>query len=133
MQRVFVDKVADDLRLGNTWPELEKYLLEYNLDACDEYQHKHIPFVVFLFQAIKKYGKLPSKSSEEKEFKVLVEKMKRFEAEENVEEAVLYKKFAYKDTLDVINILDKYINFRLLVLNLMIFSLFWTLSHLKIL
>jgi amyloid beta precursor protein binding protein 1 len=108
MQRVFVDKVADDLRLGNPWPELEKYFMDYKLDSCDEYEHKHIPFAVLLFQAIKKYGKLPAKSSEEKEFKEIVEKMKRFEGEDNVEEAVLYKKFAYKDTLDVTYCLSIY-------------------------
>lgn len=101
IQRVFADIQAIDLRVGNTWPELEEFCNKYNLDTCDEYEHKHIPFVVFLIQALKKYGKIPSKTSEEKEFKELVKKMERFEKEENMEEARNNAYHAFSDKLNI--------------------------------
>ena len=101
MQRVYAEKQAIDLRIANPWPELEDFAMKFDLDNCDEYNHSHIPYVVFLIQSLKKYGKLPSKSSEEKEFLEVVKSMERFDKEENCEEARLYKQYAYKDTLNV--------------------------------
>lgn len=102
IQRISPDKQAIDLRLGNPWPELEEFCMKFPLESMEYYEHKFVPYVVFLVHALKKYGKIPSgNKKDELEFVDLIKKFMRFSDEENIEEAILYKHFAYKDTLSI--------------------------------
>ncbi len=101
MQRIYVDRQPIDLRIANPFPTLENFCIKFDLEGSDEYNHKHYPYIVFLYRALKTYGKIPAKSSEENELKEIIKKMGRFSDEENLDEAIIYKFQANKDSLNV--------------------------------
>ncbi|KAI9243996.1 amyloid beta precursor protein binding protein 1 [Phascolomyces articulosus] len=82
-----------DLRLGCPFQELEDYVDTIELDALDQTDHGHIPFIVVLLKYIHAWkqehdGQMPSTYSERNEFKKLVKSGMRTPDEENFEEAV---------------------------------------------
>ena len=89
---------TQDLRLLNTWPELDDFLHEKtdNLDSLSDHDHGHIPYLLLLLYYLKTWrslhdGEPPSNYAQKKEFKTLVEKGARTNnaegGEENYDEA----------------------------------------------
>lgn len=86
------DNPVIDLRITNPWPELEEFCLSFDLNSLEEIKHKHIPYIIILIQSLKKfkqiYSKLPSNSQEKKQFKEIIKSFKKYEDEENFNEAL---------------------------------------------
>lgn len=78
---------ALDLRLDCPWPELEQFALSYDLNALDDSDHEHVPYIVVLLNYISK-GKLPSTPAERSELKKKLENDQRVVDQENFGEAI---------------------------------------------
>eukprot|EP01024_Parvocaulis_polyphysoides_P051864 TRINITY_DN5119_c0_g1_i1.p1 TRINITY_DN5119_c0_g1~~TRINITY_DN5119_c0_g1_i1.p1 ORF type:complete len:420 (-),score=64.39 TRINITY_DN5119_c0_g1_i1:143-1402(-) len=89
-----------DLRISDPWPQLLAYAQSFELDKLDNLTHKHIPFAILLILTTLKWkeshdGQLPQNYQEQKQFKQLIEEIRRHEDEngklldeENVDEAI---------------------------------------------
>jgi amyloid beta precursor protein binding protein 1 len=88
-----------DLRLLYPWPELEQFAKEKTagLEAMNDHEHGHVPFVLLLLHYIKDWkaahdGKVPQTYKEKTEFRNLISKVARIDnpegGEENYDEAV---------------------------------------------
>ena len=49
------DNPVVDLRIVNPWPELFEFCLSFDFNNLEEIKHKHIPYVIILIQALKKF------------------------------------------------------------------------------
>lgn len=98
------DQDPFDLRIANPFPGLKDYCLSVDLGRMDSLEHKHVPYVVILFQAIESWkaqheGKLPSNFAEKEAFKQSVKQAARdYSQEINFHEAVdeAYRAFNVK-------------------------------------
>lgn len=90
---------TQDLRLLNTWPELEGFvhLRTNNLESLDDHEHGHVPYLLLLLHYLSLWrashgGRSPDNYDEKKEFKNLVQNGARTAnaegGEENYAEAV---------------------------------------------
>ncbi|ORX50586.1 hypothetical protein DM01DRAFT_1325015 [Hesseltinella vesiculosa] len=84
---------AVDLRLTQPMDELAAYAASFDLDAMDQTDHGHVPFVVILLQFVEKWkkehdGKPPKSYSERNELKAQIRAAMRTPDEENFEEAL---------------------------------------------
>ncbi|KAK9236603.1 hypothetical protein V1525DRAFT_362529 [Lipomyces kononenkoae] len=82
-----------DLRLDCPWPELEKFAAAIDLDALDETDHAHVPYVVILLKYLKQWkaahgGCPPSTYAEKNQFKDLIRSGIRSADTENFDEAI---------------------------------------------
>ncbi|KAI9317551.1 ThiF family protein [Dichotomocladium elegans] len=82
-----------DLRLGCPFKELEEYADSVDLDALDQTDHGHIPFVVIILKYLSLWkaqhdGQSPTSYSERNRFKELIRAGMRTVDEENFEEAL---------------------------------------------
>ncbi|KAI8092661.1 ThiF family protein [Halteromyces radiatus] len=82
-----------DLRLTQPFPQLMEYVKTFDLDALDQTDHAHVPFIVILLIFVEKWkaehdGKLPQSYAERNELKSLVQANMRTVDEENFEEAI---------------------------------------------
>jgi amyloid beta precursor protein binding protein 1 len=88
------DNDLGDLRLNDPFPELRRYADSVDVDAPDDADHAHIPFVIILIRALDKFretheGKAMPKTREEKdEFKQILSGMQRNQQEGNFAEAL---------------------------------------------
>ncbi|PYI23125.1 ubiquitin-like activating enzyme [Aspergillus violaceofuscus CBS 115571] len=89
---------TQDLRLLNPWPELAATLASIsNLEALDDHQHGHVPYILLLLHYLEKWkethdGNVPSNYKEKTAFRELVRSGARTAnpegGEENYDEAV---------------------------------------------
>ncbi|KAJ8100978.1 hypothetical protein POJ06DRAFT_250076 [Lipomyces tetrasporus] len=82
-----------DLRLDCPWPELEHFADAINMDALDEIDHAHVPYVVILLKYLKQWkaehgGSPPSIYAEKNQFKDLIRSGIRSSDPENFDEAI---------------------------------------------
>ncbi|KPV72506.1 uncharacterized protein RHOBADRAFT_55611 [Rhodotorula graminis WP1] len=82
-----------DLRLSHPFPALVAHAHSFDYAAMDSAQHSHVPAVVILVKALEQWklahdGKVPTGSTERKEFMDGVARQKRQSDEENFDEAV---------------------------------------------
>lgn len=87
------DTELGDLRINDPFPELKNFADSMDLEAMDDAQHAHVPYVVILIKALdvfrkKHEGKLPSNKDEKDEFKQIVASMQRSPQEGNFSEAL---------------------------------------------
>eukprot|EP00854_Cymbomonas_tetramitiformis_P014980 gene14980-17708_t len=87
------DNKVEDLRLGAPWPELEKYVMEFDMNSLDDKTYKHVPWAIILMQAARKWkdehgGNLPSSYKERNELKAQIRSIRRSLDEENFDEAL---------------------------------------------
>ena len=101
------DNPVTDLRIPNAWKELEEFCLNFDLDSMDEMSHKHVPYVIILIQALNKFksinGKLPSSSLDKKQYKEIIKSLKKYEDEENFNEALNFYYHGCQDKANLIN------------------------------
>ncbi|CEG40943.1 sumo-activating enzyme [Plasmopara halstedii] len=69
-----LDPPRHDLRLSKPFPELEKFASSVDLDSLSTIEHAHVPFVVLLLQAMRKWkethhGSFPITFAEKEAFK----------------------------------------------------------------
>ena len=95
-----------DLRISNPFPELKEYCESYAIllnekTNVDTLQHSHIPYIVILYEAIKKWksnhnNNSPSNFKEKEQFKQLIKDMAiNYNDELNFQEAVRESYRAY--------------------------------------
>jgi len=111
------DKNIRDTRVGEPFEDLVNFSDKIDLDKMTEIDHKHVPYVVLLIKALKifkeKFKKNPSFTKLEKDqFKDILLSMKKYNDEENFDEAI---KFLYDVTNDYLEVIDIY--FYLLKIN----------------
>jgi len=88
------DSELGDLRLTDPFPELRRYADSFDIDALDDVQHAHLPYVVILIRALDIFRKqhedhpLPSTREEKEEFKKVITGMRRKVEELNFQEAL---------------------------------------------
>lgn len=87
------DNKVEDLRLGTPWPELEKFVMDFDMDSLDDKTYKHVPWAIILVQAARKWkdehgGNLPSSYKERNELKAQIRGIRRSLDEENFDEAL---------------------------------------------
>ncbi|KAJ7522995.1 hypothetical protein O6H91_18G033900 [Diphasiastrum complanatum] len=87
------DNPVDDLRLHKPWPELKRFVDQFDIDAKDQLEHQHIPFAIILVKVAEEWkaahgGRLPSGSKERAEFKAAVRARKQSDDEDNYKEAL---------------------------------------------
>jgi|APGre2960657444_1045066.scaffolds.fasta_scaffold00678_4 amyloid beta precursor protein binding protein 1 len=87
------DNVPDDLRVAAPWPELLDFCAGFQLAACDDVTHKHVPYLVLLVRALADWraahdGASPGSSAERSAFKEALRAMARSHDQENVREAL---------------------------------------------
>jgi len=106
-----------DLRLSNPFPELLQLYQSMDIDAMSDMDHAHTPYVMYLMKALDVYkashqGKLPTKFVEKKEFKTIVESMRRNvqQPELNISEAIenSYRAFSPPIPIDIKELVDSY-------------------------
>jgi len=100
------DKTIRDTRVANSFKELHNFSVQFDLEQMTEIDHKHVPYIVILVKAVEKfkakYGRNPNDNqAEKKEFKEIILSMKKFEDEENFEQAIY---FIYDVTNDYLNV-----------------------------
>ncbi|KAG9298440.1 hypothetical protein G9A89_008704 [Geosiphon pyriformis] len=82
----------NDLRLDVPFPALSKYAQSIDLDALDNMDHAHIPYVVILLKYLEQWrnyhGHLPITSAEKNTFKQTIINGKRTPDQENFDEAL---------------------------------------------
>lgn len=83
-----------DLRIDCPWPELQQYADSFDMDALDDADHAHVPYIVIFIKALRLWrldhdGKMPQNYSEKKLFRsAYVEAMARnYNIETNFVEA----------------------------------------------
>ena len=96
------DKVIRDTRVANPFKELQDFVQGINLENMTEIRHKHIPYIILLIKSLnifkEKRARNPSTNQEDKtEFKEIILSMKKFDDEENFDEAI---RFYYDTTSD---------------------------------
>jgi amyloid beta precursor protein binding protein 1 len=101
------DKNIRDTRVGEPFAELVDFSDKIELDKMTEIDHKHIPYVVLLIKALKiykeKFNKNPNATKNNKDqFKDILFSMKKYNDEENFEEAL---KFFYDVTIDYLEVI----------------------------
>jgi len=79
------DNKVEDLRLHKPWPELQRFVDEFDIDTPDNNIHKHIPFAILLIKIADDWrkahdGKLPANV---REFKAAITARRRLEEEED--------------------------------------------------
>lgn len=82
----------DDLKLHKPWPELKRYVDDFDIDTEDSVTHKNIPYVVLLIKLAEEWRNmhndmLPS-TKDENQFRGLVRSKRRSNDEENYKEAL---------------------------------------------
>lgn len=92
------ESATTDLRLLSPWPELQAFSrdLTKDIDAMDNHEHGHIPYLVLLLHFLEKWkethGDYPTKYAEKTEFRKMVAAATRTDnpegGEENFDEAV---------------------------------------------
>jgi len=87
------DTVLDDLRVTAPWPELAEFCAGFDLAACDDLTHRHVPYLVLLVKALSAWraahgGAVPASSAERRAFKESLRAMERSLEQENVKEAL---------------------------------------------
>eukprot|EP00357_Protocruzia_adherens_P002316 CAMPEP_0115024230 /NCGR_PEP_ID=MMETSP0216-20121206/33053_1 /TAXON_ID=223996 /ORGANISM="Protocruzia adherens, Strain Boccale" /LENGTH=523 /DNA_ID=CAMNT_0002398127 /DNA_START=16 /DNA_END=1587 /DNA_ORIENTATION=- len=95
------DKVIDDLRTADPFPELLEFAQSFKLSELPDHLHSHVPYAVILIQLMQAWikdhdGKRPSTTAEKDEFRNLVKSTSRaWGNEENFKEAYenSYKSF----------------------------------------
>lgn len=101
------DKVIRDTRVANPFKELQDFVQGINLENMTEIRHKHIPYIILLIKCLnifkEKHARNPSTNQEDKtEFKEIILSMKKFDDEENFDEAI---RFYYDTTSDYLNVM----------------------------
>ena len=75
------DNTIPDVRLDRPFPELVKFCESFDLESLSDKDHKHVPYLVPLYQALKVWrnqnGKMPSTFKEKKEVREIFQKMDR--------------------------------------------------------
>lgn len=104
------DKDIRDTRVGEPFEDLIHFSNKIEMDSMTEIDHKHVPYVVLLVKAMKifkeKFNKNPNFTKLEKDqFKDILFSMKKFNDEDNFDEAVKFLYDVTNDYLEVINIL----------------------------
>jgi amyloid beta precursor protein binding protein 1 len=89
------DKSIRDTRVGYPFKELHIYAMDVEMGQMSEIEHKHVPYVVILIKALEKfkekYNRNPNDNQlEKKEFKEIILSMKKFNDEENFNEALYH-------------------------------------------
>ncbi|KAG0946605.1 hypothetical protein G6F57_002514 [Rhizopus arrhizus] len=84
---------AVDLRLSCPFTELVDYASTFDLDALDQTDHSHVPFVIIILKFVDAYkakheGKVPQSYQERKELIQMIHEGMRIPDEENFHEAV---------------------------------------------
>ncbi|KAG1171842.1 hypothetical protein G6F70_006701 [Rhizopus microsporus] len=83
---------AMDLRLSCPFRELCEYASSFDLDALDQTDHSHVPFVVIILKYVEaykaKYGQAPQSYEERKELIDMIKSGMRTADEENFQEAL---------------------------------------------
>lgn len=106
-----------DLRLSNPFPELVKLYQSYDFEGMSDIDHAHTPYVFFLMKALDDWranhqGQTPTKFAEKKEFKAMVEAMRRplQEPELNLTEAVdnSYRAFSQSVPSEIKDLISQY-------------------------
>ena len=87
------DTVMDDLRVATPWPELAEFCAGFDLAACDDLTHRHVPYLVLLVKALSAWraahgGAVPTSTAERRGFKESVRGMERSLEQETVKEAL---------------------------------------------
>ncbi|KAI8060893.1 ThiF family protein [Gongronella butleri] len=84
---------AQDLRLTQPFPQLIDFVRSFDLDALDQTDHGHVPYVVLLLHYVEQWkkehgGAAPKSYSERNELKAQIRAGMRTPDEENFEEAL---------------------------------------------
>lgn len=70
-----------DLRIDKPWPELQHYVDLVDLDALDDVDHAHVPYVVIFIKALTQWnnahGQPPQNYNEKKQFRAYIESLAR--------------------------------------------------------
>ncbi len=87
------DNAPEDLRVAAPWPALADFCASFDLDACDDMAHHHVPYLVLLVRALGAWraahgGTVPATSAERAAFKDSLRAMQRSHDEENFKEAL---------------------------------------------
>eukprot|EP00252_Welwitschia_mirabilis_P011517 TRINITY_DN25784_c0_g1_i2.p1 TRINITY_DN25784_c0_g1~~TRINITY_DN25784_c0_g1_i2.p1 ORF type:complete len:527 (-),score=124.25 TRINITY_DN25784_c0_g1_i2:341-1921(-) len=82
----------DDLRLHKPWPELKRFVDDFDIDTRNPVEHKHIPYVIILIKLAEAWknshnGMLPSTSEEKRQFKSIIASKMQSSDEDNYKEA----------------------------------------------
>eukprot|EP00116_Pleurobrachia_bachei_P003554 sb/3463816/ len=86
------DTPLPDLRLDKPYTELIEFYQHIELETLTSTEHAHVPFVVILLKCLDQWkadhgGEIPSNYKEKKEFKKLINSLRRKPEEENFTEA----------------------------------------------
>lgn len=89
------DNVLEDLRVASPWPELSDFCASFDLAACDDLTHRHVPYVVLLIKTLAEWraahgGAAPAAPAERAAFKEALRALERspLDPQENVKEAL---------------------------------------------
>jgi len=101
------DKTIRDTCVGNPFKELNDFAMGMDLQSMTEIDHKHVPYVVILIKALKifkdKFNRNPNNNqADKKAFKEIIISMKKYQDEENFEQAISFIYDVTKDYLDVL-------------------------------
>lgn len=81
-----------DLRIDCPWDQLQEFVDSITLDALDDTEHAHVPYIVIYIKALNLWkqdhdGLPPQTYTEKKQFRVLIETLARYPNETNFIEA----------------------------------------------
>ena len=100
------DKNIRDTRVGNPFAELISFSDSFDLDVMSEIDHKHVPYIMLLIKALKVYRIRHQRNpnfikAEKDEIKEILFSMKKFNDEDNFDEAVNFLYDVTNDYLEV--------------------------------
>jgi len=106
------DNPVIDLRIVEPWDELKNFSMRINLEELEEKSHRHVPYLIILIQALEKFknnnsGKLPFTREDKNELKLLINSMRKFENEDNFNEAINFYYYATLPSFNKINLITE--------------------------
>ena len=97
------DNLKMDLRISHPFPKLQEYFDSFNYETMTKDQHKHLPFPIILYKALKQWQKennttaIPRTMAQKNQIKDIIKKERISFVEENFGEALINAHYIWSE------------------------------------